>query len=155
MFFIMKSKLLWQPLILIGCFLCRWVSGKQWFTGRRRTNWLWQNRPVSTWTLICHLALPQEPLCFKAVPTLRKQHYSTRPTTETSTESCKRQSSEDKCLFCFISFETEMHCQGRPQKAIGIVVNIPPGHSPSSFSFLQVLYRFCLYFPLTTSNLST
>lgn len=142
MFCIMNHKLLWQPLIIVGCLLCRWVSGRQWFMGRQRTSWSWQNRPVSTWTLTCHLALPQGPLCFKAVPSLRRQHYYTRPTTETSTESCKRQSSEDK--FISFSFEAEVHCQGRPQKrtAAGTVFNTFLGHCPSSFSFVGLACIF-------------
>lgn len=141
MMVLIMNKLLWQPLVIIGCLLCRWVSGKQCFTGRQRTSWSWQNRPVSTWTLTRHLALPQEPLCFKAVPSLHKQHYYTRPTTETSTESSKRQSSEDKLLL-FLSFEAETHCQGRPQKAIGNVSNILLGHGPSSFSFIGLACIF-------------
>lgn len=42
-----------------------------------------------------------------------------------------------KTNVCLISFEAEMHCQGCSQKATGIVFNIRPGHSPSSFSFID------------------
>lgn len=62
---IMMCKLLWQPLVIVACLLCRWVIGKRWFMERQRTSWSWQNRHVSTWTLTRHLALSQGPLCFK------------------------------------------------------------------------------------------
>lgn len=80
------TKLPRQSLILICGLLCRWVSGKQWFMGRQRTSWSWQNRPVSTWTPTRRRALPQGPWCFKAAPSRHMQHNSTRPTTQTSTE---------------------------------------------------------------------
>lgn len=66
------------------------MNGKLWFTVRQRTSWSWQNRPASTWALICHLVPPQEPSCFNAV-------------LPPPTGSRKRQSSEDKFyLFFFL-----------------------------------------------------
>lgn len=80
----------------------------------------------------------ESPCALKLPPSLHKQRYYTRPTAETSTESRKRQSSEE----FFPPFEAEMHCQGPPHEAIGIVLNIPRGHEPSSFSFMVLACTF-------------
>lgn len=140
--------------LTVGDPLCRWASGKRWFMGRQRTSWSWQNRPVSTWTLTRRLALPQGPLCFKAVPPLlRRQHYDVHPTTKTSTESRKRQSSEDKWVLFLITMQK---CTAKDvhQKARLLVLFFDTflGDCPSTF--LLFIGSSCASF-LNTHRLAT